>query len=66
MKDRVQRYGLEVRVDFLGPILDATEKLRWISASRPRALPMHEESWPTAMGEAMAPGTPVVAYDLPE
>jgi len=66
MKDRVKRYGLEDRVDFLGPILDTTEKFRWISASRLFALPSHEESWSIAMGEAMALGTPVVAYDLPE
>ena len=66
MKDRVRLHGLEGNVDFLGPILDTAEKFRWRGASRLFTLPSHEESWSKAMGESMALGTPVVAYDLPE
>ena len=66
MKDRLRHYGLEASVDFLGTILDPAEKFGWIGASRLFTLPSHEESWSIAMGEAMALGVPVVAYDLPE
>ena len=66
MKDRLRLYGLESSVDFLGPILDPAEKFGRIGASRLFVLPSYEESWSIAMGEAMALGVPVVAYDLPE
>ena len=66
MKDRLRLHGLESSVDFLGPILDPAKKFGRIGASRLFTLPSHEESWSIAMGEAMALGVPVVAYDLPE
>lgn len=66
MEDRVQRYVLDDRVDFLGPILETSKQLRWISALRRFALPSHEESRSIAIGEAVTLGAPVVAYDLPE
>ena len=62
---RVRRRGLAENVDLLGAV-DTDEKNRCVSASRLFTLPSHEESWSIAMGEAMALGVPVVAYDLPE
>lgn len=62
---RVRRRGLAESVDLLGAI-DSDQKNQVVSAGRLFTLPSHEESWSIAMGEAMALGTPVVAYDLPE
>ena len=58
--------GLEGNVDFLGAIYDTAEKFGIVSASRLFVLPSHEENWAIVIGEAMALGVPVVAYDLPE
>lgn len=63
--DRVRRRGLDQNVDLLGAI-DSKAKNQCVSACRLFTLPSHEESWSIAMGEAMALGAPVVAYDLPE
>ena len=65
-QQRVQVRGLEDNIDFLGAIFDAAEKFRLVSASRLFVLPSHEENWAIVIGEAMALGVPVVAYDLPE
>ena len=65
VRERARRRGLAGNVDLLGAI-DSDEKNRCVGACRLFTLPSHEESWSIAMGEAMALGTPVVAYDLPE
>ena len=65
VRERVRHYGLEENVDLPGSVTNE-EKDQCISASRVFALPSHEENWSIAIGEAMALGTPVVAYDLPE
>ena len=65
-QQRVRVRGLEDNIDFLGAIFDAAEKFRLVSASRLFVLPSHEENWAIVIGEAMALGVPVVAYDLPE
>ena len=65
VRERVRHYGLEQNVDLPGSVTNE-EKDQCISASRVFALPSHEENWSIAIGEAMALGTPVVAYDLPE
>ena len=65
VQERVRRLGLTGNVDLLGAI-DSDDKSQCVSACRLFTLPSHEESWSIAMGEAMALGTPVVAYDLPE
>ena len=65
VRECVRRRGLSGNVDLLGAI-DSDEKNQCVSASRLFTLPSHEESWSIAMGEAMALGTAVVAYDLPE
>ena len=65
-RKRVRVRGLEGNVDFLGAIYDTAEKFGIVSASRLFVLPSHEENWAIVIGEAMALGVPVVAYDLPE
>ena len=65
LQERVRRLGLSGNVDLLGAI-DSHAKNQRVGAGRLFTLPSHEESWSIAMGEAMALGTPVVAYDLPE
>ncbi|MCY3913443.1 MAG: glycosyltransferase [Chloroflexi bacterium] len=65
VRERVRHYGLEQNVDLPGSVTNE-EKDQCISASRVFVLPSHEENWSIAIGEAMALGTPVVAYDLPE
>ena len=63
--ERVRRRGLARNVDLLGTISTAN-KFLCIRACRLFALPSHEENWSIAIGEAMAFGVPVVAYDLAE
>ena len=63
--ERARRRGLAGNVDLLGAISTA-DKFQCIRACRLFALPSHEENWSIAIGEAMAFGVPVVAYDLPE
>ena len=58
--------GLDDNIDFLGAIFDAAAKFSLVSAARVFVLPSHEENWAIVIGEAMALGVPVVAYDLPE
>lgn len=65
VREQVRRLGISDNVDLLGAI-GSDEKNRCVAACRLFTLPSHEESWSIAMGEAMALGTPVVAYDLPE
>ena len=65
VRQRVRRLGLAGNVNLLGAI-DSDKKNRCVSACRLLTLPSQEESWSIAMGEAMALGTPVIAYDLPE
>ncbi len=65
VQERVRRCGLAGNVYLLGAI-ESAEKNQCVRACRLFTLPSHEESWSIAMGEAMALGAPVVAYDLPE
>ena len=65
VRQRVRRLGLTGNVNLLGAIY-SDKKNRCVSACRLLTLPSQEESWSIAMGEAMALGTPVIAYDLPE
>lgn len=65
VRDRIRYWGLEENVDLLGSTTNA-EKDQCVGACQVFVLPSHEENWSIAMGEAMALGTPVVAYDLPE
>ena len=65
-RQRVRARGLDDNVDLLGAIFDAATKFSLVGASRMFVLPSHEENWAIVIGEAMALGVPVVAYDLPE
>ena len=63
---RVRALGLEGNIDFLGPILDATQAFSTLRTARLFLLPSFKENWAIAIGEAMALGLPVIAFDLPE
>ena len=65
VRERIRYWGLAGNVDLLGSTTNA-EKDQCVGACRVFVLPSHEENWSIAMGEAMALGVPVVAYDLPE
>jgi glycosyltransferase involved in cell wall biosynthesis len=61
---RIEQLGLSSTVTFSGFVSDE-EKLRLFKSSRLFIMPSHYESWGIVIGEALACGTPVVAYDLP-
>lgn len=63
-KHRVREYGLSANVDFMECIHDDTEKYRVLSECKMLLHPSYEENWSLVIGEAMAAGLPVVAYDL--
>ena len=64
LKPRIDELGLSPAVTFTGFVSDE-EKLRLFKSSRLFIMPSHYESWGIVVGEALACGTPVVAYDLP-
>ena len=61
----IRSYGLEGNVELLGPIYDERRKFEVLSASKLLVHPSYEENWAIVIGEALACGVPVVAYDLP-
>ncbi|MDE2991790.1 MAG: glycosyltransferase family 4 protein [Chloroflexota bacterium] len=63
---RVRTLGLEDNVDFLGLILDTTRAFTTLRTARLFLHPSFKENWAIAIGEAMALGMPVIAFDLPE
>ena len=63
---RVRALGLEGNIVFLGPILDATQAFSTLRTARLFLHPSFKENWAIAIGEAMALGLPVIAFDLPE
>ena len=63
---RVRALGLEGNIEFLGPILDATLAFSTLRTARLFLHPSFKENWAIAIGEAMALGMPVIAFDLPE
>ena len=65
-QERVRVRGLDDNIDFLGAIFDAEAKFSLVNAAKVFVLPSYEENWAIVVGEAMALGVPVVAYDLPE
>lgn len=62
----VKERGLEANIEFVGMVYDFAEKFSRISQAKLFILPTYEENWAIVVGEAMAAGTPVVAYDLKE
>jgi glycosyltransferase involved in cell wall biosynthesis len=55
--------GLAGQVEFSGYVSEA-EKFRLLKSSRLFLMPSRYESWGIVIGEALATGVPVVAYDL--
>jgi glycosyltransferase involved in cell wall biosynthesis len=60
---RIGDLGLADCVTFTG-LVSEEEKFRVLKASRVFAMPSRYESWGIVVGEALAAGIPVVAYDL--
>ena len=63
LEPRVRELGLSEKVTFAG-LVSEEEKFRLLKASRVFAMPSRYESWGIVIGEALASGTAVVAYDL--
>ena len=63
LEPRVRELGLTEKVTFAG-LVSEEEKFRLLKASRVFAMPSRYESWGIVIGEALASGTAVVAYDL--
>ncbi len=59
-----RRMGLSENVTFSG-LVSEEEKYRLLKSSRVFVMPSRYESWGIVVGEAIASGVPVVAYDLP-
>jgi len=59
----IREMGLTANVTFSG-LVSEEEKFRLLKASRVFAMPSHYESWGIVVGEAVAAGTAVVAYEL--
>jgi glycosyltransferase involved in cell wall biosynthesis len=60
---RVKEMGLERHVTFAG-LVSEEEKFRLLKASDVFVMPSRYESWGIVVGEALASGVPVVAYEL--
>lgn len=60
----IGRMGLSESVTFSG-LVSEEEKFRLLKSSRVFIMPSRYESWGIVVGEALASGVPVVAYDLP-
>lgn len=63
LEPRVRELGLAEKVTFAG-LVSEEEKFRLLKASRVFAMPSRYESWGIVIGEALASGTAVVAYEL--
>lgn len=66
LKSMIEERNLEENIRILGPIYDFEEKIKNVAKSRVFLLPSYEENWAIVIGEAMACGTPIICYDLPE
>jgi len=62
----IKEKKLEKNIVFFGPIFDFKKKFTVLSQSKLFILPSYEENWAIVIGEAMAAGLPVLAYDLTE
>jgi glycosyltransferase involved in cell wall biosynthesis len=60
----VRARGLAENIFFSG-LVSEEEKFRLLKSSRVFLMPSRYESWGIVVGEALAAGVPVVAYDLP-
>jgi glycosyltransferase involved in cell wall biosynthesis len=60
---KIEAAGISARVEFSG-FVSEVDKFRLFKATRVFLMPSHYESWGLVIGEALACGVPVVAYDL--
>lgn len=65
-KKIIREKRLEKNIEFLGAIQDPKLKFTKLAESKIFILPTYEENWAIVVGEAMAAGIPVLAYDLKE
>lgn len=63
LEPRIETLGLKANVHFTG-FVSETEKFRLLKSSRVFLMPSKYESWGIVIGEALACGVPVVAYEL--
>lgn len=63
LKRVIKNYSLENNIKLMG-FLTEKEKIKTIKSSKLFVLPSHEEGWGIVIGEAIACGVPVVAYEL--
>jgi glycosyltransferase involved in cell wall biosynthesis len=63
-KEIVRAKKLEANIEFAGPITDTKLKFEKLAESKMFIHPSYEENWAIVVGEAMAAGVPVLAYDL--
>lgn len=66
VEERIAFHGIQKNVELAGVVHDPEEKRRRLAQSRVFVLPSHEENWAIVIGEALAAGLPVIAYDLKE
>jgi glycosyltransferase involved in cell wall biosynthesis len=64
IKERIQRYGLQINIDFLGFIPDYKDLYHVLKSSRVYIDPEEEGGWSLSSYEAMACKLPVVGYDI--
>jgi glycosyltransferase involved in cell wall biosynthesis len=62
----IEDNALQHNIIINGPIYEFERKIRTLSESKLFLLPSYEENWAIVIGEALACGTPVICYDLPE
>jgi len=63
LEPKIRELGLAGNVTFSG-LVSEEEKFRLLKASRVFLMPSRYESWGIVVGEALAAGVPVVAYEL--
>jgi len=62
----IKEHDLKENIEIKGPIYDFKQKILLLARSKMLILPSYEENWGIVIGEALASGIPVVAYDLPD
>jgi glycosyltransferase involved in cell wall biosynthesis len=66
MQCMITEFRLGENVEMIGPVYDIKEKISLLAKSKLFLLPSYEENWAIVVGEALAAGLPVIAYDLAE